>query len=514
MELTLKAMIGQRLVAGFPGYEITDALRSVVKEYKVGNIILFAENVRDCAQLRRLCAQLQELIRGETGLPAFITIDQEGGVVSRLGEDAAVVPGAMCVSATGNPHNAWTAGYITGRELAALGVNFDLAPVMDVNSNPQNPVIGVRSYGDTPETVARFGVEMIRGLREGGVLSCAKHFPGHGDTAVDSHLSLPRVDKSLAELEACELIPFRAAIEAGVPAVMTTHILFPQLEPDGVPATMSRRIITGLLKERLGFQGLVVSDCMMMQAIEKYFGTVNGVVAAACAGVDLMFTSHSTDLARESCQALEQAVREGRLPMEELRASVEKIIRIKQALPSVPDDAGVVGCPEHRAQVRRILEEGLALVQGELPPLGDNPVFFGCHPFRPTIASNPEDTSISFPRTMARRLGGTGIPTPADPTEEEIAAIVEETRGHSAIVIGTYNGHIRRGQLRLVEALSALGIPMACVALRNPYDLLSLPRGVAGLAAFAYDNAAMDAVARALKGELIPRGRLPLGGAR
>ena len=281
MELTLKAMIGQRLVAGFPGYEITDALRSVVKEYKVGNIILFAENVRDCAQLRRLCAQLQELIRGETGLPAFITIDQEGGVVSRLGEDAAVVPGAMCVSATGNPHNAWTAGYITGRELAALGVNFDLAPVMDVNSNPQNPVIGVRSYGDTPETVARFGVEMIRGLREGGVLSCAKHFPGHGDTAVDSHLSLPRVDKSLAELEACELIPFRAAIEAGVPAVMTTHILFPQLEPDGVPATMSRRIITGLLKERLGFQGLVVSDCMMMQAIEKYFGTVNGVVAAA-----------------------------------------------------------------------------------------------------------------------------------------------------------------------------------------------------------------------------------------
>ena len=122
MELTLKAMIGQRLVAGFPGYEITDALRSVVKEYKVGNIILFAENVRDCAQLRRLCAQLQELIRGETGLPAFITIDQEGGVVSRLGEDAAVVPGAMCVSATGNPHNAWTAGYITGRELEMLGL--------------------------------------------------------------------------------------------------------------------------------------------------------------------------------------------------------------------------------------------------------------------------------------------------------------------------------------------------------------------------------------------------------
>lgn len=205
-------------------------------------------------------------------------------MVSRLGADAAVVPSAMCVSATGEPRNAYLAGLITGRELSALGVNFDLAPVMDVNSNPHNPVIGVRSYGDAPETVSRYGVEMIRGLTEGGVLSCAKHFPGHGDTALDSHLSLPRVDKTLEELESCELAPFRAAIEAGVPAVMTTHILFPELEPDGVPATMSRRIITGILKERMGFKGLVVSDCMMMQAIQTYYGTVNGIVAGGLRG--------------------------------------------------------------------------------------------------------------------------------------------------------------------------------------------------------------------------------------
>lgn len=512
MEKTLEWMIGQRLVVGFPGFEIPDALRSLVRECHVGNIILFAENVRDNAQLRSLCKDLQELIRGETGLPAFITIDQEGGVVSRLGEDAAVAPSAMCVSATGDAHNAYVAGLVTGRELSALGVNFNLAPVMDVNSNPKNPAIGVRSYGDTPQIVSRFGAQMIRGLAAGGVLSCAKHFPGHGDTALDSHLSLPRVDKTLEELEACELMPFRAAIEAGVDAVMTTHILFPQLEPEGLPATMSRRIITGVLKERLGFQGLVVSDCMMMQAIEKYFGTVNGIVAAARAGVDLMFTSHSLEYARQACWALKAAVEAGSLPLAEIEASAEKIARAKRALKPAPQDRGVVGCAEHRAQMRRIMEEGLSLVCGALPPLGEDPLFLGCHPFRPTIASNPEDERFCFPRTMAGQLGGAALPTPVEPTPEEIEAACRAARGHSAVVIGTYNAHIKRGQLRLVEALAKLGLPTVCVALRNPYDLLELPAGVAGLAAFEYDDLSMDAVVRALRGELKPAGRLPVGG--
>lgn len=510
--MSLEQMIGQRMVVGFSGYEIPDELRMLVEKYYVGNIILFAENIRDNGQLKRLCGELQELIQEATGLPAFITIDQEGGVVSRLSADAAVVPSAMCVSSTGDTKNAYMAGLITGRELNALGVNFDLAPVMDVNSNPHNPVIGVRSYGDTPQIVGRYGAEMIRGLADGGVLSCAKHFPGHGDTSLDSHLSLPRVDKTLEELEACELKAFRAAIEAGVPAVMTTHILFPLLEPDGVPATMSRRIITGILKERLGFQGLVVSDCMMMQAIQKYYGTVNGVVAAAAAGVDMMFTSHSIDYARQSCEALKEAVHSGRLAMEEMRASAEKIIRYKRSLRPACEDIGIVGCDSHRAEVRRIMEEGAALVCGTLPPLGDSPIFLGCHPFRPTIASNPEDENVSFPRTMQKLLGGTALSTPVDPTEEEISAVCAQARGHSAIVLGTYNGHIKKGQLRLAEALAKLRLPMVCVALRNPYDLLALPDGVAGLACFEYDDLSMETAAKVLQGRLKPVGRLPLNG--
>lgn len=243
--MDLREQIGQRLVTGFPGTELTEDFRRMVREYKISNVILFRENITDCAQLKQLCGEIQALVRRETGHGAFITADQEGGLVTRLPGDAVNVPGAMAIAATGDPENAYRAGLLTGRELRALGVNFDLAPSVDVNSNPENPVIGARSYGDTPQQVSRYANRMIRGLLDGGVLCSAKHFPGHGDTDTDSHLALPCVDKSMEELERTELLPFREAVRAGVPAVMTTHILFPQLEPEHLPATMSRRIMTG-----------------------------------------------------------------------------------------------------------------------------------------------------------------------------------------------------------------------------------------------------------------------------
>ena len=297
-----REQIGQRLVTGFPGTELTEDFRRMVREYKISNVILFRENITDCAQLKQLCGEIQALVRRETGHGAFITADQEGGLVTRLPGDAVNVPGAMAIAATGDPENAYRAGLLTGRELRALGVNFDLAPSVDVNSNPENPVIGARSYGDTPQEVSRYANRMIRGLLDGGVLCSAKHFPGHGDTDTDSHLALPCVDKSMEELERTELLPFREAVRAGVPAVMTTHILFPQLEPEHLPATMSRRIMTGLLREQMGFDGLIVSDCMEMRAIKDHFGTVNGVVAAMAAGVDLVFISRHAGRTRRCCK--------------------------------------------------------------------------------------------------------------------------------------------------------------------------------------------------------------------
>lgn len=510
MELTAAQKIGQMLAVGFTGTKIPPELRDLVRDTHIGNVVLFSENVRDKVQLRALCADIQAMMTENNGIPAFIMIDQEGGVVSRLGSDAAVVPSAMCVAATGNTENARLAGRITGEELRAMGVNFDLAPVMDVNSNPANPVIGSRSYGDTPDAVAAYACAMHRGLTESGVLSCAKHFPGHGDTAVDSHLGLPCVARSREELEACELKPFRAAIRDGIPAIMTTHILFPALEPERIPATMSRRILTGLLREKYGFQGLILSDCMMMDAIKAVYGTVNGVSAAVRAGVDIALVSHSLDLARESWTRLMRELADGTLDAAQTDASAARILSAKRALPRAEGDLSVVGCAAHREAVRGIMRDGITLVSGSLPALGADPVFMGCDPFRASLVSDPETAGLRFPLRMQKAFGGDAYVTPADPTETDARMAAERAAGHTCAVVCTYNGNIRRGQLALVRAVAAAGVPTVCVALRNPYDLADLPENVTCVAAYAYDELALNAVIDVLRGDLKPKGKLPV----
>lgn len=209
--MEIREMLGQKLVFGFHGTQLTEEFKALIRRYKIGNVILFCAMWKAPASCGSCAARFRPSSGEETGYPAFIIIDQEGGMVSRLPEDAVDVPGAMALAATGDPENAWLASEITIRQLRGLGANFNMAPVLDVNSNPANPVIGVRSFGDDPERVAAFGCASIAPYENSGVLCCVKHFPGHGDTAVDSHLGLPRVDKTEEELEQLELIPFRRA---------------------------------------------------------------------------------------------------------------------------------------------------------------------------------------------------------------------------------------------------------------------------------------------------------------
>lgn len=510
--MTLRQKVGQRLVTGFPGKQMSEEFIRLVREYKVGNVILFAENIESCAQLSALCADIQALVRAETGHAAFIAIDQEGGVVSRLAKDGLNIPGAMALAASGDPHSAFLAGEITGRELRKMGVNFNLAPDIDVNSNPENPVIGVRSYGDTPETVSRFGTEMIRGLKAGGVLACAKHFPGHGDTNVDSHLSLPLVDKPMSALEQNELKPFAAAIEAGVPGIMTTHILFPQVEPEKIPATMSRRIITGLLREQMGFGGLVLSDCMEMNAIKEFYGTVEGTLAAVRAGVDLVFISHTASVAKQAAAALEQAAENGALDRAEFDASVARILEAKQPFEAeTPPLTGLPYTPEDAAAVGRMF--AAAVTEAAVPPagrpeLGGNPLFVGCPEFRATRVSSKPGEQIPFAEGMQKLLGGEACVTSPDPEEAEIAALTVRAPRHTCVVAGTYNGHLHRGQLELVRRLAETGVPVAVVMLRNPYDCVGLPENVYALAVYEYSPRAIAAAADVLSGKVRPTGRL------
>ena len=436
--MDVKTAAGQHIMSGLPGTEIDPAFAALVRECKVGNVILFRRNVKNAAQLARLCASLRELIVSETGMEPFIAIDQEGGVVSRFSPDMATTPGAMALAAAGGDAP-YRAARLTAAQLRAAGVNFDLAPVLDVNSNPLNPVIGVRSFGDLPEEAAERAMGFMRGLLDGGVMACGKHFPGHGDTDTDSHIGLPRVDKSREQLEECELLPFRRAIEAGIPAIMSSHVLFPALEPEKLPATMSRRILTGLLREELGFGGVIISDCMEMDAVAKFYGTVNGAAAALKAGADIVCISHTAALARETAERLwqryEAAEGEDR---RELERSGERIAEAKRRFTAVPKAETQIF--KLRAQARDMLEESFVLMNGPIPPLGDSPFFTGCANSRASQASSAANGVPALPTVMARRFGGGCAVCSDDPDSEEIAAIARKARNASCIVLNPSGG--------------------------------------------------------------------------
>lgn len=504
-----KPAIGHHLMVGFFGTEVTDELREYVRRYQFSNFILFRRNVVNCDQLAMLCDQLQQLSIEETGMPAIIATDQEGGVVSRLPPECANVPTAMAVAATGDPAYAYQAGAITGREMMALGVNCDLAPSVDVNCNPKNPVINVRSYGDTPEQVGAFACGMIRGLQDEGVMACAKHFPGHGDTDTDSHVGLPCVDKPMAVLEKCELAPFRAAIGEGVRAVMTTHILFPQLDAGGVPATMSRPILTGILREQLGFGGVIITDCMMMDAIAKHYGTVEGSVAACAAGADMICICHDLKLAGEACEAIERAIDEGRIDCAQMEESTARIEAEKMRLTAAKKpDMSLVGCAAHKKAVAAMRAAAVCHVGAPIPKMGDHPLFVACSPYTMSQASDAVNEKESFAAWMQEEMGGEAIIVGRAPTDAEVARAADAAKNATGVVLGTCNAHLVPQQLALLDALAAAGKPMAVTALRNGYDLAHLPEGACGFAVYEYIRESAENIARVLRGELKPQGRL------
>lgn len=513
MGIERRIMIGQHFVCGFEGTGMDDSFIEAVRRYKIGNVILFSRNIASKEQLYKLCFDIQELVQHECGHPALITIDQEGGMVTRLSGDCTNVPSAMAIAATGEEKSAFDAGLLTATELRALGVNVDFAPCLDVNSNSHNPVIGVRSYGDRSEVVSSYGLSMIDGLQSGGVMAVAKHFPGHGDTHLDSHVALPVVEGTKEEL-AMHLAPFRSAVAGGVMGIMTSHILFPQLEKNNVPATMSRSIITDFLRSELGFKGLIFSDCMEMDAIAKHYGTVKGAVAALKAGVDLVCISHHVCLGCEAVEAVEAALDAGVLSEADLKQSTHNILMAKSMLAEEQrPPLSVVDCPEHRAMNQKLHRQSLTLVQDVPFALGDNPCFVGPKCFRATNVSSDEEALVFAPY-MAALLGGSSIVTDENPGNEEIERVGGQTSSSSSVVCATYNGHLHPGQVQLVNSL-AKKKPVLCIALRNPYDLALLDARIRSIAAYAYTKPVLAAFAKYVQEPFPLEGRLTvsLGGS-
>ena len=329
--MTVEEKVGQLLIGGFEGTEIGDQATRLVQEYQVGGLILYGRNIAGAGQLVTLTNGLKAL-NGD-GIPLFLSIDQEGGGVDRMPPEVRRTPGAYCVGQTGSVPAAQSYGDVLAAECAAFGLNLDFAPVLDVWSNPGNTVIGQRAFSADARTVAGLGPAAARRMMDQGIIPAVKHFPGHGDTAVDSHVGLPVVDKSPEELEETELIPFRAAIQSAgtdgqVPAVMVAHILLTQLDPER-PASLSPAVVTGLLREELGFAGAVLTDDLTMGAVTQSYGLGEAAVLAVEAGCDILLVCHGPDSVPAVRTALLEAAASGRITAERLDESVYRILRLK-----------------------------------------------------------------------------------------------------------------------------------------------------------------------------------------
>ncbi|MER8231884.1 glycoside hydrolase family 3 protein [Streptomyces sp. NPDC094049] len=494
----------------------------LIERYHVGGIIYFtwAHNTRDPFQIAELSNGIQQaaLARGSR-VPVLISTDQEHGIVCRVGEPATLLPGAMALGAGRSRADARRAAGIAGAELAAIGIRQNYAPVADVNVNPANPVIGVRSFGSDPAAVAGLVTAQVQGYRRAGVAATSKHFPGHGDTAVDSHYGLPTITHTREEWEELDAPPFRAAVAAGIDSIMTAHIVVPALDPSEDPATLSRPILTGVLRERLGYDGVVVTDALGMEGVRTKYGDERVPVLALKAGVDQLLNPPKLDVA---WNAVLKAVEDGELTERRLDESILRVLRLKARLglfrnPYVTRAgvARVVGNATHLAQADRIAEATTTLLVNEggflpLSPARHGSVLVvGADPASPSGTTGPPTATLT---TALRELGftATALSTGTAPTAARIEEAVAAAAGKDVVLVGTYNVTGASAQRTLVARLAATGVPVVTLAIRNPYDVARLSGQRATLATYAWTDVELRAAVRVLAGRARPVGRLPV----
>ncbi|WNQ11998.1 beta-N-acetylhexosaminidase [Paenibacillus aurantius] len=520
-KLTLEEKAGQLVMCGFAGTEPSEEVLRLIGERHIGGVIYFARNVRDVRQIAELSDNLQEAAR-QAGLPPlFVMIDQEGGMVARITEGVALMPGAMALGAGSTPEEAYESARICGEELRALGVNLNFAPVLDVNNNPRNPVIGVRSFGESPERVASYGEAALRGLQAAGVVATAKHFPGHGDTEVDSHLDLPTVPHGRERIFEVELQPFIRAIGAEVDSIMSSHVVFPAFEPQRLPVTLSHHVLTGLLREELGYEGVIFTDCMEMHAISKHYGTVEACVMAIEAGADAVLVSHSFELQTGAIDAIVEAVRSGRLTEERLDASVSRLLALKKKrgigaeTRSLEERLAGVGTAAHLEAAKRWSEASVTVVKQEadLLPLaaGEETLVLSVQPAVVTLV----DDALAVPLTLGKALEACGVQVreqaiPLADVARMSGEALEMAASYERIVVATYNACFDDAQALLVRELLARGKRPIVVATRMPYDLLAFPAVPVYVCLYESRPLALQSAAKVLAGQLPARGRLPV----
>ena len=494
-----------------------DTPAQVVERYHPGGVIYFnnsgTDNVDDPAQLARLSNGLQRAALGSgSRVPLIVSTDQEGGRVTRIAAPATEYPSSMAIGAGRSAEDARQLAAVNGRELRAMGINQDFAPDADVNSNPLNPIIGSRSFSADPALASSLVAAEVDGYQNSGpatetVSSAAKHFPGHGDAATDSHTGLPVIDRTAEQWRQIDLPPFQAAIDAGTDVIMTAHITVPSLDPSGEPATLSKPIITGILRDELHYDGVVVTDSLQMEGVRLLHSDAEIPVLALEAGVDQMLMPPDLGVA---VNGVLDAVKSGRLTEARIDQSVRRILALKQKRGIVAKPfTGIphVGTPEHLARIQAITDRTTTVLRNDANVLPLQ------NPGKVVVAGWNNPAYPGYPAepvaTLAGELGGTAVPTGANPTASQIDEAVAAARNADNVVVLTNGLRTSQPQQDLVAALRDTGKPVVAVSVQEPYDpgYADVPTWIA---TYDWRDVTMRSLANVLTGKISPQGKLPV----
>ena len=498
--MTLEELVGRRLVFGLVGPDLTDADVRLFRDTGAGGIMLYRRNFETPERFRALLDGLEAAV----GRRLLITTDHEGGRIIMLNRGVTIFPDGLAAGTSGNARFVERQGLIEGRELRRLGVDVNFAPVLDVLTERYSPNIGIRSYGKDPELVGRLGAARIRGMQAAGLSACAKHFPGKGHAPVDAHLGLPVIDSDWAEMHAGHLPPFLAAMAAGVDCIMTSHPLYPRLDPAArMPASFSRLIVTDYLRGEVGYRGVIVSDDLEMGAIGELCPIGEATVRTAAAGHDLLLVCHTEPKQRAAHAALLDAAKSGALPRRDFELAASRLDHLASRRPeryaAGPPRAERDGEPLARAMathavtrvtppapgLRQRLNGTVVAVFPRLSALADRITV------EPAMQREAEYVRGAMaPHGVSPDVLVVGV----EPAEAEIAAAADKARGADATVLFLYDAHLYPSNRALLEALQAAAPALAVVLMRDPYDAALLAPGVLGLTAYGWRRCQLEAV--------------------
>ncbi len=523
--MTAQNVAGEMMIIGFEGQKVTPPLEEWIVKRQIGGVVLFSRNMHSMAQVAELAGDMQKLRSKVSAQPLFVAVDQEGGAVTRFVKGMTALPGNMALGSIQNEDSAYAAGRIIATEMRLMGFNMNFSPVLDLSCRADNAIVGVRSFGQDPALVGRMGVAMIQGLQENGMIAVAKHFPGLGRAHADPHVDLPVVSATDQEMESTDVMPFLRAVHAGVKGIMSAHAVFRAWDDKGlVPATLSRAILHNLLRTKLGFQGMIISDDLEMGAMGKYFELRETARRCVEAGTDVLTVCHDPAKQLEIFHMLQYMAKQGGGPLEQMRASVQRIEDAKKAIAATRPlkDVTITTLGVHKQVAERMGRDSITLVKNDLGliPLELNkqqrilvlaPHYEGQTQVEEEASDEKEDAAEPLLLKLFREEHAhTDMLRFALEISDADSRLLNAGKDYDVVILFTYNAHLHPGQLSFAGKLLKNKKETVLVALRDPYDLGVLPQAATALATYGFRDCSLRGLVQILFGEVLPKGKMPV----